>query len=72
MEKAIYATQRDSARDGYTWVGTNLKDRSVMQDKELMKTLLRRMQLGRKFEKKILSLFAEKLLHGTMHPGIGE
>ena len=72
MEKAVYAAHRESERDNYTWAGTNLKDTSLMRDRELMKTLLRRMMLARRFEKKILGLFAEKLLHGTMHPGIGE
>lgn len=72
MEKKVYATHRDSARDGYSWVGTDLKDRHLLQDKELMKKLLYRMQLAHGFEETILALFAQKLLHGTLHPGIGE
>ena len=72
MEKVVYATRRDAVRDSYTWEGTNVKDKSVMQDKELMKKLLLRMQLGRKFEEKIIWLFAQGLIYGTMHPGVGE
>lgn len=60
------------ARDSYTWTGTSVKDKSLMEDKELMRKLLAGMMETRKFEEKIIWLFAQGLVYGTMHPGIGE
>lgn len=72
MEKVVNAKYQVSARDSYTWEGTSVKDKSIMQNKELMRTLLTRMMLARKFEEKVIWLFAQGLIYGTMHPGIGE
>ena len=72
MEKVIHATHPDAVRDSYTWEGTNIKDKSILRDRELMEKLLFRMQTGHKFEETILRLFAEGFVYGTMHPGIGE
>ena len=60
------------ARDSYVWTGTNVKDKSIMHDKALMRKLLLGMVETRKFEEKVIWLFAQGLVHGTMHPGIGE
>ena len=72
MEKAVYASHRESARDSYTWEGTAVKDRSVLSDRETMKTLYCRMLLSRKFESTALELLAQGYVYGTMHPSIGE
>jgi TPP-dependent pyruvate/acetoin dehydrogenase alpha subunit len=60
------------ARDGYTWTGTAVQDKSLLQDRKLMRGLLLRMWETRKFEEKVIWLFAQGLVYGTMHPGIGE
>ena len=44
----------------------------LLQDKELCRSLMLRMMLVNKFEETALSLFSQGLVHGTMHPGIGE
>ena len=41
-------------------------------DKELMQELCEKMMLGRKFEERVQQLFAQGLVHGTTHLGIGE
>lgn len=61
-----------SVRDSYTWTGTGLTDMSIMADKALMRKLLTGMMKSRKFEEKVIWLFAQGLVYGTMHPGIGE
>ena len=72
MEKVVYAKNRATGRDNYTWEGTCVKDEALFEDKELMKALLTGMMKGRKFEEKVIWLFAQGLVYGTMHPGIGE
>ena len=72
MEAVVYASHQESARNGYSWEGTAVKDKSIMENKELMRTLLVRMMEARKFEEKVIWLFAQGLIYGTMHPGIGE
>lgn len=70
--EAIKADKKTCARDSYTWTGTTVKDKSIMEDKALMKKLLLGMWETKKFEEKVIWLFAQGLVHGTMHPGIGE
>jgi len=56
------------ASEGYT----SCTNEKILGDKELLTTLMERMMLSRKFEEKIIWLFAQGLVHGTMHPGVGE
>ena len=72
MEKVVYATHQASGRDAYTWEGTNVKNKELLKDKDLMKRLLVKMMEAHKFEEKLIWLFAQGLIYGTMHPGIGE
>ena len=72
MEAVVYASRRESGRDAYTWEGTSVRDKSIMKDRELMKTLLFRMAEARGFDLRLLSLFAEGRIYGTMHPCVGE
>ena len=72
MEKVVYAANRTSGRDKCTWEGTGVKDKELLKDKELMKDLLIKMMEAHKFEEKLIWLFAQGLIYGTMHPGIGE
>lgn len=45
---------------------------SYYQDKPMLQDLLVGMQLTRKFEEKVKWLFAQGLVHGTAHLGVGE
>ena len=68
----INAKYRSSARDYYTWEGTGVKDLSVLEDRELMKKLLFRMMESRMFEEKVLDLFHQGKISGTLHLSVGE
>ena len=48
------------------------KPKKTTENKELLQAMMERMMLCRKFEEKVQWLFAQGLVHGTTHLGIGE
>lgn len=49
-----------------------VQDETKRYDKDFLKTLMVRMMTVRKFEEKLQWLFAQGLVYGTMHLGVGE
>jgi pyruvate dehydrogenase E1 component alpha subunit len=47
-------------------------DESLSDDRELLREMLEKMTVARKFEEKVFELYCKGLLHGTIHLGIGE
>ena len=50
----------------------SINTQQYLADKDLCRRLMLRMMLVNKFEQTALEHFSQGLLHGTMHPGIGE
>ncbi len=48
------------------------KDIAQAYDRDFLRSLMVKMMTVRKFEEKLQWLFAQGLIYGTMHPGIGE
>ena len=49
-----------------------IKDKSLLENKEFLRELMVRMMTVNKFEEVAFWLFGEGLVHGTMHLSIGE
>jgi pyruvate dehydrogenase E1 component alpha subunit len=47
-------------------------DESLLDDRALLREMLEKMMVARKFEEKVFELYGKGLLHGTIHLGIGE
>ena len=52
--------------------GFNVKDKSLLENKEFLQGLMERMMLVHTFEERAFWLFGQGLVHGTMHLSIGE
>ena len=52
--------------------GFNVKDKSLLENKEFLQELMERMMLVHTFEERAFWLFGQGLVHGTMHLSIGE
>ena len=55
-----------------TMEGFNVKDKSLLENKEFLQELMERMMLVHTFEERAFWLFGQGLVHGTMHLSIGE
>ena len=51
--------------------GFNVKDKSLLENKEFLQELMERMMLVHTFEERAFWLFGQGLVHGTMHLSIG-
>ena len=47
--------------------GFNVKDKSLLENKEFLQELMERMMLVHTFEERAFWLFGQGLVHGTMH-----
>ncbi len=51
---------------------SEIKDKSLLKDKDFLRELMTRMMIVNKFEETAFWLFGQGLVHGTMHLSVGE